>query len=224
MKVNRVMFFVCFVLCCSYGYGQRQSAAERKAAIEQMLEMVVVEGNGKINSFSIGRYEVTQGLWKAVMGKNPSMFKDGDNYPVEMVSWRDAQKFISKLNRITGMNYRLPMAAEWGYAARGGIKSNGYKYSGSNSLDDVAWYGESSGGHPHPVGTKAPNELGIYDMNGNVSEYVQDLDGTYKDNRWNHGGGWNAVLSHSTNGIGGGGSSSFRANYIGFRVVLPSIP
>ena len=130
------------------------------------------------NDYYIGKYEVTQALWKAVMGKKPSKFK-GDNLPVEQVSWDDCQKFISKLNRITGKTFRLPTEAEWEYAARGGNKSRGYQYSGSNNLSDVAWFLDNSGEMTHAVGTKQPNELGIYDMSGNVFEWCQDRFGEY---------------------------------------------
>ena len=125
------------------------------------------------NNFYIGKYEVTQALWKAVMGKRPSYFK-GDNLPVEQVSWDDCQEFISKLNSITGKTFRLPTEAEWEYAARGGNKSIGYQYSGSNNLSDVAWYDGNSGNTTHAVGSKQGNELGIYDMAGNVYEWCQD--------------------------------------------------
>ena len=130
------------------------------------------------NDYYIGKYEVTQALWKAVMGNNPSSFK-GDNLPVEEVSWDDCQDFISKLNRITGKTFRLPTEAEWEYAARGGNKSRGYQYSGSSNLSDVAWYKDNSGSKTHAVGTKQPNELGIYDMCGNVWEWCQDWYGKY---------------------------------------------
>ena len=130
------------------------------------------------NDYYIGKYEVTQALWKAVMGKNPSNFK-GDNLPVEEVSWNDCQKFISKLNSITGKTFLLPTEAEWEYAARGGKKSRGYQYSGSNNLSDVAWYTDNSGSKTHTVGSKQANELGIYDMSGNVYEWCQDWKGSY---------------------------------------------
>lgn len=130
------------------------------------------------NDYYIGKYEVTQALWKAVMGKNPSKFK-GDDLPVEQVSWNDCQNFVSKLNRITGKTFRLPTEAEWEYAARGGKKSRGYQYSGSNNLSDVAWYDGNSGNKTHAVGSKQANELGIYDMSGNVWEWCQDWHGSY---------------------------------------------
>ena len=126
-----------------------------------------------LSGYYIGKYEVTQKLWKAVMGNNPSGFK-GDNLPVENVSWNEVQEFIKKLNQMTGKHYRLPTEAEWEYAARGGSNSRGYKYSGSNNIGSVAWYTENSGSKTHPVGTKSSNELGIYDMSGNVLEWCQD--------------------------------------------------
>ena len=130
------------------------------------------------NDYYIGKYEVTQALWQAVMGSNPSFFK-GTDLPVETVSWNDCQDFISKLNAMTGKRFRLPTEAEWEYAARGGKKSRGYLFSGSITLGDVAWYKENSGSKTHVVGTKQPNELGIYDMSGNVWEWCQDWKGSY---------------------------------------------
>ena len=130
-----------------------------------------------LSDFYIGKYEVTQAQWRAVMGNNPSYFK-GDNLPVECVSWNDIQKFIKKLNAQTGKNFRLPTEAEWEYAARGGNQSRGYKYSGSNDRNN-AWYEDNSSSKTHPVGQKQPNELGIYDMSGNVWEWCQDWYGSY---------------------------------------------
>ena len=127
-----------------------------------------------VSNFMIGETEVTQELWQAVMGSNPSYFTGDLQCPVEMVSWDDCQTFISRLNQLTGQNFRLPTEAEWEYAARGGNKSNGYKYSGSNDVNAVAWYVENSSGRTHSVKTKQPNELGIYDMSGNVWEWCQD--------------------------------------------------
>ena len=127
-----------------------------------------------LSPYYIGKTEVTQELWEAVMGSNPSFFSGNKNRPVENVSWDDCQVFIVKLNRLTGKRFRLPTEAEWEYAARGGKKSKGYKYSGSNTIDDVAWYDTNSAGTTHPVSSKAPNELGLYDMSGNVWEWCSD--------------------------------------------------
>jgi len=132
-----------------------------------------------IGDYYIGKFEVTQGVWVEVMGNNPSYFKGDYNRPVENVSWDDCKMFIKKLNEKTGKNFRLPTEAEWEYAARGGNKSNGYKYSGSNNCNDVAWLYDNSDSKPHPVGTKHPNELGIYDMSGNVYEWCDDWYGGY---------------------------------------------
>ena len=126
------------------------------------------------NDFYIGETEVTQELWTAVMGSNPSYFTDSNQLPVECVSWYDCQEFITKLNELTGKNFRLPTEAEWEFAARGGNISQGYIYSGSNNAGDVAWYYSNSGSKTHEVAMKAPNELGIYDMSGNVWEWCQD--------------------------------------------------
>jgi len=128
----------------------------------------------KVRNFSIGQTEVTQELWEAVMGSNPSTWK-GAKYPVESVSWDDCRAFIKKLNRLTGERFRLPKEAEWEYAARGGKLSNGYTYSGSNNIEDVAWYENNLFSRPHMVAMKAPNELGLYDMSGNVWEWCLDL-------------------------------------------------
>ena len=130
--------------------------------------------------YYMGKYEVTQALWQAVMGNNPSWFK-GDNLPVEKVSWNDCQEFISKLNSLTGRKFRLPTEAEWEYAARGGKKSRCYQYSGSSNISDVAWYKDNSANKTHPVGTKQANELGIYDMSGNVYELCLDWFGSYSN-------------------------------------------
>ena len=131
-----------------------------------------------LSSYYICKYEVTQALWRAVMGSNPSKFK-GDNLPVEQVSWNDCQTFINRLNSYTGRNFRLPTEAEWEFAARGGNYSRRYKYSGSNYIGDVAWYTDNSGNRTHPVGTKQANELGLYDMSGNVWEWCSDRYGSY---------------------------------------------
>ena len=126
-----------------------------------------------VDTFKIAKYEVTQAQWNMVMPSNPSPIK-GDDLPVYNVSWNDVKTFISKLNDMTGRNYRLPKEAEWEFAARGGVMSKSFQYSGSNNLDEVGWYRDNSNAKPHPVGTKKPNELGIYDMTGNVSEWCAD--------------------------------------------------
>jgi formylglycine-generating enzyme required for sulfatase activity len=206
--------------------------------------------------FYICKYLVTQNLWVQVMGYNPSRFK-GDDLPVENVSWDDVQKFIERLNLITGKKYRLPMEAEWEYAARGGSKSKGYKYSGSNNVEDVAWYNANSGdevlsegileeylkkddfdgykkvldtnnNRTRPVGTKQPNELGIYDMSGNVWEWMSDrydgsqvvpTDPTNGHFRVFRGGGCgHDVVDCQVSGRVGYGNHDFHNCEVGFRL------
>ena len=125
-------------------------------------------------SFEMGRHEVTQALWEAVMGDNPSKFEGCPRCPVERVRWDDGQRFLMELSTLTGKRYRLPTEAEWEYAARGGQQGSGYPYAGSSEPGVVAWYRENSDRRTHPVEDKQPNELGLYDMSGNVREWVQD--------------------------------------------------
>ena len=132
-----------------------------------------------LSSFKIGQTEVTQELWEAVMGHNPSGFKGDPQRPVENVSWEDCQVFIDSLNALTGKHFRLPTEAEWEFAARGGNQSKGYTFAGSNTAKDVAWYSTNSNGTTHPVAQKLPNELGLYDMSGNVSEWCSDWYAAY---------------------------------------------
>ena len=184
------------------------------------------------NDYYIGKYEVTQALWQAVMGNNPSNFK-GDNLPVENVSWKDCQKFLSKLNNTTGKSFRLPTEAEWEYAARGGKKSRGYQYNGSNNLSDVAWYDDNSGKKTHAVGTKQPNELGIYDMSGNVWEWCQDRYGKYSSSsqvnptgansgsiRVIRGGGWSITAGFCRSSYRCFNAPGDRGSGLGLRLIL----
>ena len=129
-----------------------------------------------LSGFKIAKYEVTQEQWRTVVGSDPPKlgFKGCDPCPVESVNWNDTQDFIKKLNSLTGKRFRLPSEAEWEYAARGGKSNNYYQYAGSNTLDNVGWYGKNSDYQTHLVGQKRPNELGLYDMNGNVWEWCSD--------------------------------------------------
>lgn len=173
-----------------------------------------------LDSFYIGNFPVTQRLWKAVMGSNPSCSK-GDDLPVEWVSWDDVQTFLRKLNAATGKPYRLPTEAEWEYAARGGNKSQGYKYAGSNDPDLVAWYSGNSGDHTHDVGTRFPNELGIYDMSGNVWEWCQDWSGSYSSSPQTNPKGPNS----GANRVFRGGSWCDNARYcrVSYRFYIPPV-
>ena len=232
--------------------AQTSQTSTSSTSVNAFCEMVYVEGGtftmgdtfGGGNSderpthsvtlspFYIGKYEVTQAQWKSVMGNNPSNFK-GDNLPVENVSWNDIQEFIRKLNAKTGKKYRLPTEAEWEYAARGGRKSQGYEYSGSNDIDAVAWYYYNSNDKTHPVGQKQPNELGIYDMTGSVWEWCADWRGSYSgwsqtnptgpssgSSRVLRGGCWYNYASRCRVLYRAGDDPSNRFNYCGFRLVL----
>lgn len=189
-----------------------------------------------LSSYFIGQTEVTQGLWKSVMGNNPSYyyFYDGSSCPVECVSWEDCQEFIKKLNQITGMYFRLPTEAEWEFAARGGNKSRGYIYSGGNEIDNVCWYNDNSGchhfmcfmkcpnneaihmnlyggDHSRQVKKKNPNELELFDMSGNVWEWCQDW---YDDNYYHNSPSLNPIgaSSGTLRVIRGGGWDSESSN------------
>ena len=210
-----------------------------------------------LSSYSIGETEVTQELWVAVMGSNPSWFNGygnsdygsdhGYDYgtnlqrPVEYVSLDDCQEFITKLNQLTGKTFRLPTEAEWEYAARGGNKSQGYKYAGSNTVGDVAWYWDNipsqssraSGFGTQTVATKSPNELGLYDMSGNVWEWCQDWWGSYSSGaqtnptgpssgsyRVNRGGGWDSDARRCRVSRRGGYVADYRYFDLGLRLAL----
>ena len=185
-----------------------------------------------LSDFYIGETEVTQELWQAVMGSNPSSFTGNMQRPVENVSWNDCQTFITKLNELTGETFALPTEAQWEYAARGGNASKGYLYySGSNSIGDVAWYADNSSGTTHPVNSKSPNELGLYDMSGNVREWCADWYGSYSStsqtnpvgpntgsNRVLRGGSWISCALYCRFAYRYDNSPSSTSDYDGFRL------
>ncbi len=193
----------------------------------------------QVRAFEIGRYEVTQALWEAVMGGNPSHFKNCAQCPVESVTWDAVQRFLKRLNMQTGSQYRLPTEAEWEYAARGGQESRGYRYAGSNDPGVVAWYEGNSGKETTPVGQKGANELGLYDMSGNVREWVQDCwHGSYKgapsDGRaWEsgdcssrvlRGGSWLISPRYLRSAYRLGLTTGFRSSEYGFRLARTLTP
>jgi len=188
-----------------------------------------------LSNFSIGEFEVTQQLWTAVMGKPFSTCFKGDDLPVDMVNWDSCQIFIDRLNDLTGERFRLPTEAEWEYAARGGSMSEGYKYSGGNNIALVAWFVDNSEGKTCAVGTKAPNELGLYDMSGNVWEWCSDWYGAYSsavqtnptggemssDDRLLRGGSWGSYAQSCRVAFRHGYTPEYRDHDIGFRLALP---
>ena len=194
-----------------------------------------------LSTYSIGETEVTQALWQAVMGSNPSYFRGDLLRPVECVSWNDCQTFIAELNQLTGKTFRLPTEAEWEYAARGGNKGQGYKYAGDNTISDVAWYGDNipsqsfdtDGYGTQAVATKAPNELGLYDMSGNVMEWVNDSYGSYTSeaqtnptgpssgtSRVQRGGCWNYDTDYCRVSYRGAGHPMNQEITLGLRLAL----
>ncbi len=186
-----------------------------------------------LKSFYINKFEVTQAQYQAIMGKNPSKFTNCTECPVEQVSWDDAQEFIKKLNAKTGQKYRLPTEAEWEYAARGGKLSTGTQYSGSSDMDKAGWYRDNSASQTHIHGLKLPNELGLYDMSGNVWEWCSDwysdvyYDISPSDNptgpergekKVQRGGAWDYIAAYGRVANRDSGPSYERANHIGFRL------
>lgn len=194
------------------------------------IEMVYVEGSGSgiraKKGFYIGKYEITQDEWESVMGlRNPSEF-EGKQNPVEKVSWNDVQVFLKKLNELTGRNYRLPTEVEWMYAANGGSNGDTYEYAGSNNIDEVAWYDGNSGSRTHPVGTKKPNSLGIYDMSGNVREWCSDCANIDESDvgcfiRVERGGSWEMGAQDCRSAHRSWSSPGGNWGDHGFRIVLP---
>lgn len=200
-------------------YGAQTSGSNyTETAFGTNMQMVWVEGctSKQLDGYYIGKFEVTQGQWAKVMGSNPSSLKKGDNYPVENVSWEDTTAFCEELSRRTGKKYCLPTREQWRYAERDGNRNSDSKYSGSSSVDVVAWYDGNSGGSTHPVGTKRDNLLGIYDMNGNVSEWCRDYESGSKYRSY-FGGDWTKSAGLCTLGF----DSPFydRSSHVGFRVV-----
>jgi formylglycine-generating enzyme required for sulfatase activity len=186
-----------------------------------------------LSDFYISKFEVTQALWKEIMGDSPSHFEGCEECPVERVSWNQVQEFLKKLNDLTGKEYRLPTEAEWEYAARGGEKSQGHRYSGAYNINDVAWYSGNSGNKPNHVGLLRPNELGIYDMSGNVWEWCYDWFAPYTnspetnpkgpetgDGRVVRGGSWFGFIGACRLTFRGFDDPANSRSYIGFRVVL----
>lgn len=185
-----------------------------------------------LSSFLMGETEVTQALWEAVMGSNPSKFK-GEERPVEMVTWNACQEFITKLNALSGKKFRLPTEAEWEYAARGGQKSQGYKFSGSNDIDEVAWNKNNSERETIEVKSLKPNELGLYDMTGNVAEWCSDRYGNYNGSaqtnpkgagggsyKVNRGGGWGPMVVFCRNAARNAEAPDHYFPDLGLRLVL----
>ncbi len=180
--VNGVSFTMVFVEGGTFTMGATEEQAGEAQSDEYPTHQVT------LSSYYIGQTEVTQALWIAVMGNNPSEYQAANGYPeelnrpVEMVNWNECQTFISTLNELTGRQFRMPTEAEWEFAARGGNKSMGYTYAGSNNINEVAWWNgnvSTSFDGPKAVATKAPNELGLYDMSGNVWDWCQDWYGSY---------------------------------------------
>ena len=177
VTVNGVTFNMILVKSGTFYMGAQKDDPNAPNYDEEAWSREAPVHQVTLSDYYIAEAEVTQELWKAVMGSNPSHF-EGDKRPVEQTTWYDCQSFINKLNQLTGLNFRFPTEAEWEFAARGGNESHGYKYSGSDIIDDVAWY-SADGKKTADVMTKKSNELGIYDMSGNVMEWCSDAFGDY---------------------------------------------
>lgn len=188
---------------------------ERPSIFDELAaDMVYVETDS--GGFYLCKYEVSQRLWVAVMGENPSQMQ-GDDLPVEQVDWNDCQAFIAKLNALTGKRYRLPTETEWEYACKGGRHSKGYQYSGSNDIDAVAWYDGNSKERSHPIGQKQPNELGLYDMSGNVWEWCQDM---HESTGMCRGGSWIHNARNCDPTLPNETPRAFKINSLGLRLAL----
>ena len=241
--VNGVRFEMVYVEGGTFTMGATSEQGSDAGSDEKPTHSVT------LSDYSIGKYEVTQALWEAVMGTTVrqqrdkantswSIYGEGNQYPMYYISWDECQTFISKLNsllssQLGGKRFALPTEAQWEFAARGGKKSQGYKYTGSNSISSVTWYYDNSGSSTHEVGTKSPNELGLYDMSGNVWEWCQDWYGSYSSSsqtnpvgpsrgsyRVFRGGSWFNDARDCRVSFRGGNAPSDRICFLGFRLVL----
>ena len=257
--MKKTSLFLVAVLACFTAFGQ-QPVVRQITVNGVSFNMVQVEG-GRFNmggtceqftdnlrpeddeypihvvlldDYYIGETEVTQSLWSAVMGDNPSCFTGDLDLPVERVMWIECQTFVNKLSELTGISFRLPTESEWEYAARGGKYSNHYVFSGSNDVDEVAWH---TGDCTHPVGQPKPNELGLYDMSGNVFEWCQDWKADYDmfpgenptgpedgENRVRRGGSWGGSPNGQRVSYRNYELPNIRWNYIGMRLAASDVP
>ena len=192
-------------------HRQQQTINSQPPSNSLVIDMVRLP-----SGIAMGKYEVTQAQWRAVMGNNPSNFANcGDNCPVEQVSWEDVQQFIQRLNSQTGKRYRLPSEDEWFAACQAGY---GHEYCGSNSVDAVAWYGGNSGNRTHPVGQKQPNAWGLYDMSGNVREWTSSCDEGDCSRRVLRGGFWYVRPADVRSAYRYWNAPSNRDGFLGFRL------
>lgn len=201
--------------------GVSELSAIKEISVEKgKLNMVFVKGNGTtIPDFYISESEMTRGMWYEVTGRYPTKeIYVSDEYPATNVSWNDIQKFIRELYLCTGQKFRLPTEAEWVYAAKGGVNNDPYKYAGGDDLDLVAW-NKNNATRSHPVKTKQPNSLGLYDMSGNVMEWCQDwYNSKYKVGR---GGAWKGNTDYcSLSGKRAYDAPTAKYDYLGFRLVM----
>lgn len=220
--------------------GEFTMGSDDGAGVEKRYEYTRPAHKVTVGGFYMGRYEVTQGVWRTVMGEEPSRFKGGDSLPVEQVTWTDAQRFVTLLSQMTGRRFRLPTEAEWEYAARGGVKSyeprgKGLPFAGCErkQLTEYAWFCVNGEGHTHPVGRLLPNALGLYDMSGNVAEWCSDWMADYVaeeqkepqgpkegDSRILRGGHYNSTSPGCAVFDRGWYVPSGKTEYYGLRVVM----
>ena len=239
--VNGISFTMVGVQGGTYMMGGTDEQGTDASSLEKPVHEVT------LSDYYIGQTEVTQALWAAVMGTNPSYFTsakgygDNVNRPVESVTWDDCNNFIARLSELTGRQFRMPTEAEWQYAARGGNKTQGHKYAGGDVIDDVAWYrvnsfdqGNKSPDYgTHAVATKAPNELGLYDMSGNVNEWCSDWYGSYTEDAQNNpsgpetgtsrmcpGGSWGSQAAYCRVSYRARYAPTMKSNIIGLRLVM----